>query len=61
MNVEVTVQISGIENATDRTMWNAQERINHFLSDLDTDLETSVKGLLRHWGLDAQVSVAVSR
>lgn len=59
-DVEITVRVSSIRNATDRTLWNAQERVNHFLSDLDVDVKASIGELLRHWGLEADVTVAVS-
>lgn len=60
MNVDITVTISDVENAADRTLWNVQERKNRFLSELDVDVEASISTLLSHWGLKGKVTVAVS-
>ena len=59
MNVDVTVTVNGIKNDSG-TLWNVQDRINLFFSDLDADIEASITTCLHHWGLKGEVSVALA-
>lgn len=59
-DVQITVRVSDIRNSASRTLWNVQERMANFHSDLDVDVKASIDELLRHWGLEGEVSVAVS-
>ena len=59
MNVDVTVTVNGIENDSD-SVWPVEERIEKFFSDLDVDIEASIRTCLQHWGLRGEVSVALA-